>query len=120
MKVLSSEEKARILGLAGNSGNGSIEDLVSIPNGYRIVTRIYSYNPAKKRSKNTKRSLGVVIGDKFYTSEEYRRIFTKRGLRRTLIPDTAAASEVSNGGNDTETATGSVLKEDSNSLSGFC
>lgn len=47
MKGLSPEENARILGLAGNPKNGSIEDLRSIPNGYRIVTRIYSYDKSK-------------------------------------------------------------------------
>lgn len=117
MKGLSLEEKARILGLAGNPKNGSIEELVSIPNGYRIVTRIYSYNPVKKRSKNTKRSLGVVIGDKFYTSEEYRKMFTKRGLRRTHIPDTAAP-EALNAGKNAETAAGSVPGENAANSAG--
>ena len=125
MKGLSLEEKARILGLAGNPKNGSIEELLSIPNGYRIVTRIYTYNPVKKRSKNTKRSLGVVIGDKFYTSEEYRKMFTKRGLHRTHIPDTAAP-EIPNAGKNAETAIGRVPGENaanpaefSDDLTGF-
>lgn len=114
MKGLSPEENARILGLAGNPKNGLIEDLRSVPNGYRIVTRIYSYDKSKKRSRNTKRSLGVVIGGKFYTSDEYRKMYTKRGLRRTHIPDTDATTEVTSINKNAEDSASSVLDDGKN------
>ena len=88
MKGQSPEEKARILAIAGNPKNGLVEPLLSIPNGYRILTRVYTYDPKKKRSANQKMSLGVVIDDKFMTSQEYRSKYTKRGFVRVKYPET--------------------------------
>lgn len=96
MKGQTPEEKARLLALAGNPKNGLVEKLKSIPNGYRILTRAYAYDPVKKRSRNTKRCIGVVIDDKFCTSEEYHRMYTKRGLSRAAIPDVTAAAPADN------------------------
>ena len=90
MKGQSSEEKARILAIAGNPRNGLVEPLLSIPNGYRILTRIYTYDPEKKRSANQKISLGVVIDDKFMTSQEYRSKYTKRGFVRVKQPEASS------------------------------
>ncbi len=109
MKGQPPEEKARLLALAGNPKNGLVEKLKSIPNGYRILTRSYAYDPVKKRSRNSKHSIGVVIDDKFCTSEEYRRMYTKRGLSRAVIPDVTADAHA-----DDNTETDSPAKPSEN------
>ena len=115
MTKISKEEKDRILAIAGNPHNGAVFPLLSIPNGYRIISRVYSYDPKKKRSANQKLTLGVVIDGKYMTKEEYHSKFTKRGFARVQFPKTEDMPEAdaSNGDAPSESqecAQGAVLQ----------
>ena len=83
MKGQSSEERNRILELAGNPKNAVVEKLNSVQNGFRILQRTYCYDKTKKRSRNTKKAIGVVINNQYLTIEEYHSRYTHRGNLRT-------------------------------------
>lgn len=83
MKGQPSEERKRILGIAGNPKNAVVEKLNSVPNGFRILQRTYFYDKAKKRSRNTKKAIGVVIDNQYLTIEQYHSKYTHRGNLRT-------------------------------------
>ena len=100
MKGQTQQEKARILAIAGNPKNGLVEPLLSIPNSFRILSRVYTYDPKQKRSVNKKVSLGVVIDDVFMNSQEYRAKYTKRGFLRVRYP--TASEEPSLGSTPSE------------------
>ena len=76
------EVKKRVLELAGNPHNGTVDWLYSQPDSYRVLVRVYKYNPVTKRGDDNKLALGVVIDGKYYTTEEYQRKFTRRGNPR--------------------------------------
>lgn len=83
MKGQTSEEKKRILKIAGNPKNAVVEKLNSVKNGYRILQRTYFYDKAKKRSGNTKKAIGVVIDNEYLTIDQYHQRYTHRGNLRT-------------------------------------
>ena len=84
MKGQSSEEKARILAIAGNPKNGLVEKLNSVENGFRILQRFYFYDKIKKRSGNIKKAIGVVIDDNYLSLDEYHVKYTHRGNFRVI------------------------------------
>ena len=55
MKGQSSEERNRILELAGNPKNAVVEKLNSVQNGFRILQRTYCYDKTKKEVETQKR-----------------------------------------------------------------
>lgn len=83
MKGQTSEERDHILSIAGNPKNAVVEKLNSIENGYRILQRTYFYDKDKKRSRNTKKAIGVVIDNQYLTIDQYHKKYTHRGNIRT-------------------------------------
>ena len=79
------EVKKRVLELAGNPHNGTVDWLYSQPDSYRVLVRVYKYNPVTKRGDDNKLALGVVIGGKYYTTEEYQAKYTRRGNLRASV-----------------------------------
>lgn len=54
-----------------------------------VVESDYLFDPKSKRTKTYTRYLGRVVDGVYYTQEEYRKTFTKRGTLR-LIPEDAS------------------------------
>ena len=87
MKGQTHDERDRILAIAGNPHNALVEPLKSIKNGFRILQRTYFYDKNKKRSANSKKTIAVVIDDKYLSLDEYHNKYTRRGSLRETIKE---------------------------------